>query len=41
MKIRCLVLGCHWDAGVERPLGPELLLQKVCLRCGARRTVSV
>lgn len=41
MKIRCLVLGCHWDAGVEMPLGGEVVRFYVCRRCGSHRVVSV
>lgn len=40
MNIRCLFFGCRWGAGVEEPLGPEMVMRHVCQRCGSHRVVS-
>jgi hypothetical protein len=40
MKIICLLTGCKWGLPVLTWAGHETLMQQVCTRCGARRTMT-
>lgn len=40
MKIRCFLLGCRWDSGVECMLGGERILWHSCTSCPSHRYVA-
>jgi hypothetical protein len=40
MKILCLLIGCNWGLPVLARVDGETLMQQVCTRCGARRTMT-
>lgn len=37
MKLKCLLFGCKWNAGVRLFFGNEHLLLQHCERCPAHR----
>lgn len=40
MKLRCLLMGCRWETGVECMLGDERVRWQICKCCGAHRYVA-
>ena len=40
MKILYLLVGCKWGLPVLARVDGETLMQQVCTRCGARRTMT-